>query len=179
MQRESSRASEMYESRTGARLVHVKENRCLSHTLSLSLAHSLARSLLRALLLSLSLSRSAPLQKRAAPSGYVPGSQTVSRNADAGYTGVSSQSQVMTLATAKKWQPYLGYEPKRDRSTPAPAAPLSSAPSATAQMSSGTLLERKMYAEREGEGEVYRVRESGGRREAEREMYAERERDVC
>jgi len=67
----------------------------------------------------------------------------VSRNADAGYTVVSSQSQEMTLATAKKWQPYGGYEPKRDRSTPAgvagvagrpPPSP-SSAPSATANRS--------------------------------------------
>ena len=78
----------------------------------------------------------------------------MSRNADTGYTGVSSQSQVMTLATAKKWQPYGGYEPKRDRSaTPAPAAPLSSAPTATAHMSSGTLREREMYAERVREEE--------------------------
>ena len=104
----------------------------------------------------------------------------MSRNADAGYTGVSSQSQVMTLATAKKWQPYGGYEPKRDRSaTTAPAAPLSSAPSATAQMSSGTLLEREKYADRvsvrEALREMYTERESGGRREAEREMHAERE----
>ena len=87
----------------------------------------------------------------------------MSRNADTGYTGVSSQSQVMTLATAKKWQPYGGYEPKRDRSaTPAAAAPLSSVPSSTAHMSSGTLREREMYAERE--------------RERERERYTERQR---
>jgi hypothetical protein len=144
------RASEMYESRTVAHLVHGKEHRCLSHTLSLSLAHSLclffARALSLALLLPLARSRSlsAPAKKWAAPSGYVPGSHTVSRNAAAAYTEVSSQSQVMTLATTKEWQPYGGYEPKRDRSaTPAgvagvagrtPPSP-SSPPSATANRS--------------------------------------------
>ena len=149
---------------------------------SLSLAHSLSLTLSCALFCSRALSLlhsiSAPAKKWAAPSGYVPGSQTVSRNADAGYTGVSSQSQVMTLATAKKWQPYLGYEPKRDRSTSAPAAPLSSAPSATAQMSSGTLREREIYAERERERGIQRERAMDVERQRVRCMQRERERCI-
>jgi hypothetical protein len=96
------------------------------------------------------------VKKWTAPSGYVPGgSQTVSRPVDAaprpsapssyaGYTGVSTQSPEMTSAPAKTWQPYGGYEPKRDRpATPAPAAPLSSAPAPTAQMASGMHRERE------------------------------------
>ena len=39
------RESEIYESRTAARLVHGKENRCLSHTLSLARSLALSRSL--------------------------------------------------------------------------------------------------------------------------------------
>ena len=100
----------------------------------------------------------ADAKKWTAPSGYVPGgSQTVSRPVDAaprssapssyaGYTGVSTQSPEMTSAPAKTWQPYGGYEPKRDRpvaATPAPAAPLSSAPAPTAQMTSGMHRERE------------------------------------
>jgi hypothetical protein len=104
--------------------------------------------------LSLSLTHTAPAKRWTAPSGYVPGgSQTVSRPVDAaprssapsshaGYTRVSTQSPEMTIAPARKWQPYGGYEPKRDRqATPAPAASLSSAPAATAQMSSGMYRE--------------------------------------
>ncbi len=46
----------MYESRTGARLVHGKENRCLSHILSLARSLTLSHSLVRALLLARALS---------------------------------------------------------------------------------------------------------------------------
>jgi hypothetical protein len=54
------------------------------------------------------------------------------------------KSSEMTSAPAKTWQPYGGYEPKRDRpATPAPAAPLSSAPAPTAQMTSGMHRERE------------------------------------
>ena len=54
------------------------------------------------------------------------------------------KSSEMTSAPAKTWQPYGGYEPKRDRpATPAPAAPLSSAPAPTAQMTSGIYRERE------------------------------------
>ena len=105
----------------------------------------------------------------------------MSRNAAAAYKEVSSQSQVMTLATSKKWQPYGGYEPKRDRSaTPAAAAPLFSAPSATAHMSSGTLREREMYPERKRkrEKDVHRERAMDVERQREREMHAERVREM-
>jgi hypothetical protein len=55
---------------------------------------------------------------------------------------VSTQSPEMTIAPARTWQPYGGYEQKRDRqATSAPAAPLSTAPAATAQMLSGVYRE--------------------------------------
>ena len=137
-----------------------KHNLSLSFSLSLSLSRILSISLSRSPSLSFSPSLPPPLsaaaKKWTAPSGYVPGgSQTVSRPVDAaprpsapssyaGYTGVSTQSPEMTSAPAKTWQPYGGYEPKRDRpATPAPAAPLSSAPAPTAQMASGMHRERE------------------------------------
>ena len=151
-----------------------------SKTQSLSISVSLSPSLSRILSHTLSFSlppppshppflrtpRSAAAKKWTAPSGYVPGgSQTVSRPVDAaprssapssyaGNTGVSTQSPEMTSAPAKTWQPYGGYEPKRDRpATPAPAAPLSSAPAPTLQMTSGMHVESDKD-ERENERET-------------------------
>ncbi len=58
------------------------------------------------------------------------------------------KNNAATIAPANKWQPYGGYEPKRDRSaTPAPAVALP--PAATAQMSSGMYREREICRERE------------------------------